>query len=96
MPFPACSLLSAVEKLAAKKNVTPGQLALAWCAQAHGDDIILPIPGTKSQTRLDENWASRDIVLSDEELSDLREVINRVPIVGDQYAPAFQAMIDRS
>ena len=54
-------LLSAVEALAAEKGVKPGQVALAWVL-AQGNDIV-PIPGTKRRTYLEENVAAVDITL---------------------------------
>ena len=69
--------------IAAKKNITPAQLALAWVA-AQGEDII-PIPGTKSIGRLDENWASRDVNLSGEELKEIRETVDEFKAGGTRY-----------
>ena len=59
-------LVERVEEIAAEKGVTPGQLALAWVL-AQGDDVV-PIPGTKRRTYLEENVAALEIELSDEEL----------------------------
>jgi len=73
--------------IAEKKRVTPAQLALAWVA-AQGYDII-PIPGTKSIGRLDENWASREVVLAEEELQEIREAIDSFQVSGPRY-PANQ------
>ncbi|THH06006.1 hypothetical protein EW145_g4385 [Phellinidium pouzarii] len=78
--------LKIVEKLtalASKKNITPAQLSLAWVA-AQGQDII-PIPGTKTIERLEENWASRDIVFTPEELAELRTAIDQFTVGGTRY-----------
>lgn len=82
--------LQIVEKLnsiASKKKIAPAQLALAWVA-AQGTDII-PIPGTKSIARLEENWSSRDVVFTPEELKELREVIDGFEVSGQRYPEAM-------
>ncbi|MBE9037532.1 aldo/keto reductase [aff. Roholtiella sp. LEGE 12411] len=77
-------LVEQVKEIAAKKSVTPGQLALAWLL-AQGDDIV-PIPGTKRRTYLEENVASVDITLTAEELARIQEVAPKSVAVGDRYA----------
>lgn len=62
-------LLAPLEKIAAARNCTPAQVALAWL-QAQGDDIV-PIPGTKRRSFLEENVATLDIRLSSDELATL-------------------------
>ncbi|KIJ51827.1 hypothetical protein M422DRAFT_244206, partial [Sphaerobolus stellatus SS14] len=73
-----------IQAIADKKGVTPAQLCLAWVA-AQGEDII-PIPGTKSISRLEENWKSRDIQLTADELKEMREVIDNANIAGERCA----------
>ena len=51
-------LVERLERIAAEKDVKPGQLALAWVLH-QGDDIV-PIPGTKRRTYLEENVAAAD------------------------------------
>jgi aryl-alcohol dehydrogenase-like predicted oxidoreductase len=76
-------LLSAVETLAAEKGVKPGQVALAWVL-AQGNDIV-PIPGTKHRTYLEENVAAVDITLSNAEIEKLSNAIPRGAASGDRY-----------
>lgn len=76
-------LLSAVETLAAEKGVKPGQVALAWVL-AQGKDIV-PIPGTKRRTYLEENVAAVDVVLSNAEIEKLSNAIPRGAASGDRY-----------
>lgn len=79
-----------VEKLAEiaeKKNVTPGQLTLAWLL-AQGDDII-PIPGTKKIKYLEENWAALKVKLTDEEKAEVRRVVDEAQVHGERYPAAF-------
>jgi aryl-alcohol dehydrogenase-like predicted oxidoreductase len=59
-------IVGALRELAAEKNVTAGQLALAW-VQHQGDDVV-PIPGTKRRKYLEENAASIHIALSEQEI----------------------------
>ena len=70
--------------MAADKGVTPAQLALAWVL-AQGDDVV-PIPGTKRRTYLDQNVAADDIVLTADELGRIDEVLPPGAGVGDRYA----------
>ncbi len=79
-------LLSAVETLAAEKGVKPGQMALAWVL-AQGNDIV-PIPGTKRRTYLEENVAAVDITLSNAEIEKLSNAIPRGAASGDRYVAA--------
>jgi aryl-alcohol dehydrogenase-like predicted oxidoreductase len=60
------AVVRAVEELAAEKDVTPAQLALAWLL-AQGDDVV-PIPGTRSESRLDENAGAADVQLTPDDL----------------------------
>ncbi|MFG2123103.1 aldo/keto reductase [Streptomyces sp. NPDC048710] len=60
-------LAGKVKEIAAEKDVTPAQLAIAWVL-AQGDDLV-PIPGTKRRTYLEQNAAATDIELSKEDLA---------------------------
>ncbi|MFJ5969341.1 aldo/keto reductase [Streptomyces sp. NPDC093060] len=60
-------LAAKVKEIAAEKDVTPAQLAIAWVL-AQGDDLV-PIPGTKRRTYLEQNAAATDIELSKEDLA---------------------------
>ena len=80
-----------VEAIAARKGVTPSQLALAWVL-AQGDDIV-PIPGTKRRKYLEQNLAAVDIRLSPEELDELNNAVPRDAIQGDRYAKEMMRYI---
>ncbi|HET8894824.1 MAG TPA: aldo/keto reductase [Gaiellaceae bacterium] len=58
-----------VKKIAEAKSITPAQLALAWVL-SRGDDVV-PIPGTKRRTYLEQNAAAADIELTSDELAEL-------------------------
>jgi aryl-alcohol dehydrogenase-like predicted oxidoreductase len=76
-------LVDKVRALAAEKGCTSGQLALAWVL-AQGSDVV-PIPGTKRRTYLEENVAALDVVLSDDDLAALEAVFPVGVGAGDRY-----------
>jgi aryl-alcohol dehydrogenase-like predicted oxidoreductase len=77
-------LVERVEEIAAAKDVTPGQLALAWVL-AQGEDLV-PIPGTKRIRYLEENVAAAGVELSEEDLARINEAAPRGSAAGDRYA----------
>lgn len=77
-------LVKQIEEMAVSKGVKPGQLALAWVL-AQGEDIV-PIPGTKRRTYLEENIAAADGVLSPAELEQLGKILPPGIAVGDRYS----------
>ncbi|MGD1211119.1 MAG: aldo/keto reductase [Candidatus Acidiferrales bacterium] len=76
-------LVARIEQIAAEKRCTPAQLALAWVL-AQGDDII-PIPGTKRRTYLDQNLGALDISLTLDDLRRIDEIAPRGAAVGARY-----------
>ncbi len=66
-------LAERVRELASEKGITPGQLALAWVL--HRGEHIVPIPGTKRVSYLEENLAAAEVKLSDEEVERIAEAI---------------------
>jgi aryl-alcohol dehydrogenase-like predicted oxidoreductase len=77
------ALVERVKELAAQKDCTPGQLALAWVL-AQGEDVV-PIPGTKRVRYLEENVAATDVKLSAEDLDALDRAVPRDAVAGDRY-----------
>jgi aryl-alcohol dehydrogenase-like predicted oxidoreductase len=80
------ALLAPVHKIAAERGVTVGQVALAWVqrrAQVHGLPVV-PIPGTRRRTRLEENTAATALILTEAELAALEPIAAQV--TGDRYA----------
>jgi aryl-alcohol dehydrogenase-like predicted oxidoreductase len=77
-------LVERIEELAAEKDVTPGQLALAWVL-AQGDDVV-PIPGTTLVPHLEENVAAVDLELTDDDLRELESVFPMGAAAGERYA----------
>lgn len=81
------------EALAAARDCTRGQLALAWLL-AQGSDIA-PIPGTKRVAYLEENAAAADIELTTDEVRAIDTLFAPENIAGDRYAPAGMRSLDR-
>ena len=77
-------LVRRVQEIASAKGVTTSQLALAWVL-AQGDDVV-PIPGTKRRTHLEENVAADDIELTPDELRQVGEALPAGAAAGDRYA----------
>ncbi len=75
-------LVAQVRRLAEAKGCTPGQLALAW-VQAQGEDVV-PIPGTKRRSYLEENVGSVDVELSTEDLAAIDAVFDGA-VAGERY-----------
>jgi aryl-alcohol dehydrogenase-like predicted oxidoreductase len=86
-------LVARIRAIAARKGVKAGQLALAWVL-ATGDDVV-PIPGTKRRTYLEENAAAADIKLTAEDVAELEAAVPLNEVVGDRYTPASMKTIDR-
>jgi len=85
-------LVTRVVELAREKGVTPGQLALAW-VMAQGEDIV-PIPGTKRRSYLEENAAASDIELTAQDLAHLDELAPRGAAAGMRYPEAMMRYVD--
>jgi aryl-alcohol dehydrogenase-like predicted oxidoreductase len=86
-------LVRKIEELAAEKACTAGQLALAWVL-AQGDDVV-PIPGTKRRSFLEQNVAALDIALTDDELARIDAVMPRNAAAGTRYPAAFMPSVNR-
>jgi aryl-alcohol dehydrogenase-like predicted oxidoreductase len=86
-------LVKQIEHIAAAKNVTPAQLALAWVL-AQSDDIV-PIPGTKKRTRLKENAGAADVELTADEINRINEVFPPGAASGPRYPEAMMATVNR-
>ncbi len=86
-------LVERVRLIAARKGVKPGQLALAWVL-AKGDDLV-PIPGTKRRTYLEENAAAATVRLTQAEVAELEAAVPPGEVAGERYATANLKYIDR-
>jgi aryl-alcohol dehydrogenase-like predicted oxidoreductase len=79
-------LVDAVRELAAQKGASPGQLALAWVL-AQGEDVV-PIPGTKRRSYLEENVGALDVELTADDLARLDAIAPPGAAAGTRYADA--------
>jgi aryl-alcohol dehydrogenase-like predicted oxidoreductase len=77
-------LVERIEQIAREKQVTAGQLALAWVL-ARGEEIV-PIPGTKHRSYLEENVAASEIELGPEDLERIDEAAPAGSTAGERYA----------
>ena len=87
------ALVERVRAVAERNDASLGQIALAWLL-AQGPSIV-PIPGTRRLTRLDENLGAAQVILTPEDLMELDEASTQVKIVGDRYPEAMQRMVNR-
>jgi len=81
------ALVTRVEQIASEKRCTPAQLALSWVL-AQGEDIV-PIPGTKRRTYLDQNLGALDVSLNASDLRRIDEAIPRGAAVGARYPDEY-------
>ncbi|HEX7941688.1 MAG TPA: aldo/keto reductase [Gemmatimonadaceae bacterium] len=84
---------AAVRELAARKGVTPAQIALAWLLHK-GDDIV-PIPGTKRRKYLEEDVAAADVRLTPGEMATLDAALAPGKVAGPRYGERQMAQVDR-
>ena len=86
-------LLARITTMARQKDCTPAQLALAWLL-AQGEQIV-PIPGTKSRLRLEENMGSIHVHLSPDDLQSIDRIAPRGAAAGDRYAAEGMKTVER-
>jgi len=82
-------IVAQIKTLAQRKGCSLTQIALAWVI-AQG---MIPIPGTTKPQRLEENFASRDVELTEEEKKEMREILDSVKPTGNRYSEKAQAMV---
>ncbi|OWP62041.1 aldo/keto reductase [Hymenobacter amundsenii] len=85
-------LVARIKEIATEKDCTPGQLALAWVL-AQGDDIV-PIPGTKRVSYLEENVAAADLLLTPQDLARIDEIAPRHAAAGSRYPEAMMKSVN--
>ncbi|MFF7378349.1 aldo/keto reductase [Streptomyces massasporeus] len=87
------ALVDHVTALAQAKGATPGQVALAWLLAQHPS--IVPIPGTRRLSRVEENIGATQLPLSADELADLNELAGRIGVQGDRYNEHHMSLVDK-
>jgi aryl-alcohol dehydrogenase-like predicted oxidoreductase len=85
-------LVERVRELAASKGASPSQLAIAWVLAQGGD--VVPIPGTKRRSYLEENVGALDVELTPEDLAAIEEVTPRGSAAGARYNPEMMANVN--
>jgi len=87
------TLVERIKEVAGQKGCTPAQLALAWLLSRHDD--VVPIPGTSSIQRLDENAAAVNLKLSEADLARIEEASPKGAVLGDRYNATMIRLINR-
>lgn len=86
-------LVDYVKELATKKQTTPAAIAIGWILAQK--PWFVPIPGTKKVNRLEENLSAAEIEFTPQELTDIKEHLDGIKIVGNRYSDFAQKQIDR-
>lgn len=86
------AIVDRIREIAETKGCTPAQLALAWLLNRH--DNVIPIPGTSSIRRLEENVRAADLVLTDEELEQIENVAPPGIAAGTRYDPSMMQLLN--
>ena len=87
------ALVDLVGTIAAEKEVTPAQVALAWLLAQR--PWIVPIPGTTKLHRLEENLGGADLVLTGDDLTRIEQALSGIEVVGERYPASHQNFINR-
>ncbi|MDB5587180.1 MAG: aldehyde oxidase [Devosia sp.] len=87
------AMADTVTRIAAEKQITPAQLALAWVLAQK--PWLAPIPGTTKLHRVEENIGATMVDLTAADLAAIEQAISGIEIRGDRYSAANQARIDR-
>lgn len=87
------ALIAVLRRLAAAKNISPAQLALAWLLARK--PWIVPIPGTTRLSRLAENLAAAQIELSPDDLQEIDRAASQVKVQGDRYPAHMERLVGR-
>lgn len=83
------AIVEEIKALAKKKGCTTTQLALAWVA----NQGMIPIVGTTKASRLEENWGCRDVSFSDEEVAEMRRIVEEAKPEGQRFSEIHQSMV---
>lgn len=87
------ALVTLLEDLAASKNATPAQIALAWLLAQK--PWIVPIPGTTKLHRLEENLGAANLELMREDLARIEYALGNIRVHGERYTASHQQFINR-
>jgi aryl-alcohol dehydrogenase-like predicted oxidoreductase len=87
------ALIDWLKVFAAKKRASPAQIALAWLLAQK--PWIVPIPGSRKLSHLDENIAATEIELTKEDLQEIENALKQYKIQGDRYPKELKKMTNR-
>jgi aryl-alcohol dehydrogenase-like predicted oxidoreductase len=87
------ALVVRLGEIAARKNATRAQIALAWLLAQK--PWIVPIPGTTKLNRLEENLRAAAVELTSVDLRAISDVLSNITVQGDRYPPQLQARVGR-
>ena len=87
------SLVNLIKDIAAKKNIVPSQVALAWVLAQK--PFIVPIPGTTKLNRLEENVGAAEVTLTQNELNDINEALSKITIKGERYPKRLNGSVGK-
>jgi aryl-alcohol dehydrogenase-like predicted oxidoreductase len=87
------TLVDLLGQIAARKQVTSAQIALAWLLAQK--PWIVPIPGTTKLHRLEENIGAASVELTPEDLREIGDALSHITVQGDRYPPHLQARVGR-
>jgi aryl-alcohol dehydrogenase-like predicted oxidoreductase len=87
------ALVDLLTAIAARKNATPAQLALAWLLAQK--PWIVPIPGTTKLPRLEENIGAAALKLTPDDLREIDSAASKIAVQGDRYPEAMNRMVGR-
>jgi aryl-alcohol dehydrogenase-like predicted oxidoreductase len=87
------ALIDSLAAIAARKRVTPAQLALAWLLAQK--PWIVPIPGTTKLHRLEENIGAAALELTPDDLREIKAAATKITVQGERYPEQLKRMIDR-
>jgi aryl-alcohol dehydrogenase-like predicted oxidoreductase len=87
------ALVDLLGTVAARRNATPAQVALAWLLAQK--PWIVPIPGTRSPRRLQENLGAAHLELGADDLAEIENAAAKIEVQGDRYPAQLQRLIDR-
>ncbi|AKQ65476.1 Aldo-keto reductase [Myxococcus hansupus] len=86
-------LVELIRGVAARKNATPAQIALAWVLAQK--PWMVPIPGTTKLHRLEENLGAAEIVLTAQDLQEIDDTASKIPVQGARYPEALERLTGR-
>ena len=87
------ALVDLLGAVAARKDATPAQVALAWLLAQK--PWIVPIPGTRRIERLEENVGAADVTLTSDDLAEIEQAASAIQVHGERYPAHLQQLIDR-